>query len=48
MFSQGLLNSFFNGPSCHQSEPVTHLNRFSVPATTLDDGQVPRPLMHGS
>ena len=48
MFSQGPLPSFFDRPSCHQPEPVTHPDQFSVPAITFDDGQVPRPLNNGN
>lgn len=42
MFGQGPQHSFFD-----QLEPVTSPDQFSVPAITLDDGQVPRPLIHG-
>lgn len=42
MFGQGPQHPFFD-----QLEPVTSPDQFSVPAITLDDGQVPRPLLRG-
>jgi len=48
IFSQGPLPSFFDQPWYHQPEPVTHPDQLSVPAITLNDGQVSRPLIHGS
>lgn len=48
MFSQGPLPLFFDKPSCHRPEPVTHPDQSSVPAITLDNGQVPRPLIYRS
>ncbi|MCJ1245702.1 hypothetical protein MMC30_002906 [Trapelia coarctata] len=44
MFSQVPLPSSFDQPWYHQPEPVTHPDQFPLPAITLDDGQVPRPL----
>lgn len=48
MSNQGPQHSFFDQQWYHQPEPVTHPDQFSVPAITLDDGQVLRPLIHGS
>lgn len=45
MFSQVPQNSSFDQLSYHQPELVTHPDQFSVPAITLDDGQVPRPFI---
>ena len=47
-FSQSPLPSLSDQPWYHGSEPVAHPHQYSVPAITLDDGQVPRPLNHGS
>jgi len=48
MFSQGPVPSFFDQLWYHQPEPVTHPDQCSVPAITLDDGQVSRPLIYAS
>lgn len=48
MFSQGPQHSFFDQPSYHQPELVTRPDQSSVPAITLDNGQVPRPLIQES
>lgn len=34
--------------SLDQTEPVTYLDQVSMPTITLDNGQVPGPLIHGS
>ncbi len=34
--------------SLGQTEPVTYLDQISMPTITLDNGQVPGPLVHGS
>ena len=48
MFSRDPRQPLFDQSSYHQPEPVTHLDHFSVPAITVDDDQMPRPLIHGS
>ena len=48
MFGQGPQHSFFDQPSYHEPEAVTHTDQFSMPAITLDDDQVARSLIHDS
>ena len=46
-FSQSSLPSLFDQPR-YQPEPLAHPDPNSVPAITLDDGQFPHSLNHGS